>query len=238
MQGIKLSSTAEEKAEFRMQTTDIMRVAARIETSTNWTPSDTQLEAGPKSEQIGQWAENVAVTRQSETAVEASTCQSNSSRNDISSLTASVENIRIRSGSPPTSPRTTVPKVEDVSESALPTSNDNSTVSLIDFSDDCQAFSFRDTTVTAGADTSILPSPASQTQQSPINIRPSSTSPSVASFSHIHRLVEPNSTRKRSKREDIILLKASLVNGFKCPPWDKLPSADEFLAREGTEPFT
>jgi hypothetical protein len=61
--------------------------------------------------------------------------------------------------------------------------------------------------------------------------------PSVASYSHIHRLVEPASTRKKSKREDIILLKASMVNGFKCPPWDKNPLPSEFVAQQDTELF-
>lgn len=60
---------------------------------------------------------------------------------------------------------------------------------------------------------------------------------SVSSFTRIHRLAEPNSTRKRSTREDIILFKASMVNGFKCPPWDKSPLSSEFLAQEDAEFF-
>jgi calpain-7 len=63
-------------------------------------------------------------------------------------------------------------------------------------------------------------------------------SPSAAPYSNIHRLPEPISTRKRSKKEEIILLKASVVNGFKCPPWDKNPSAAEFVAQQGAELFT
>jgi calpain-7 len=64
-----------------------------------------------------------------------------------------------------------------------------------------------------------------------------SASPSMASYSHIHRLAEPASTRKRSKREDIILLKASVFNGFKCPPWDKTPLPNEFVAQQDAELF-
>jgi hypothetical protein len=60
---------------------------------------------------------------------------------------------------------------------------------------------------------------------------------SVSSFTRIRRLAEPSSTRKRSTREDIILFKASMVNGFKCPPWDKPPSSSEFLAQEDAEFF-
>ncbi|KAF2444119.1 cysteine proteinase [Karstenula rhodostoma CBS 690.94] len=48
--------------------------------------------------------------------------------------------------------------------------------------------------------------------------------------SHVRKLREPISSRKRTTKEEIILLKASLVNGMKCPPWDKNPSADEFAA--------
>ena len=59
----------------------------------------------------------------------------------------------------------------------------------------------------------------------------------LASPAHVHRLSEPISTRKRSRKEDIILLKASVVNGFKCPPWDKVPAAAEFLPEDGQDIF-
>lgn len=51
---------------------------------------------------------------------------------------------------------------------------------------------------------------------------------SKASVAHVRKLHEPISSRKRTTKEEIILLRASLVNGVKCPPWDKIPSADEF----------
>lgn len=50
--------------------------------------------------------------------------------------------------------------------------------------------------------------------------------------SHIRKLREPVSSRKRTTKEEIILLKASFVNDMKCPPWDKIPSADEFVAND------
>jgi hypothetical protein len=61
--------------------------------------------------------------------------------------------------------------------------------------------------------------------------------PKLASPAHIHRLTEPVSTRKRSKKEDIILLKASVVNGFKCPPWDKIPATTDFTPQDGQDLF-
>jgi calpain-7 len=54
---------------------------------------------------------------------------------------------------------------------------------------------------------------------------------------HVRKLREPISSRKRTRKEEIILLKASLVNGVKCPPWDKIPSVDEF-ALDGSGFFT
>jgi hypothetical protein len=41
------------------------------------------------------------------------------------------------------------------------------------------------------------------------------------------RLAAPISTRERSKKEEIILLRGSLINGFKCPPWNGNPSMSE-----------
>lgn len=63
-------------------------------------------------------------------------------------------------------------------------------------------------------------------------------SPAAASQSQIYRLREPISSRELSKREEIILLKASVVNGFKFPPWTKDPPADEFATRDGEGQFT
>ncbi|KAF1956671.1 calpain-like protease palB/rim-13 [Byssothecium circinans] len=51
---------------------------------------------------------------------------------------------------------------------------------------------------------------------------------SVASYSHIRRLAEPVSSRPLTTKEQIILLKASAVNGFKCAPWDKFPTSSDF----------
>jgi hypothetical protein len=86
------------------------------------------------------------------------------------------------------------------------------------------------------------PSPQLQSLKSTLPQKASSqheaaASPSTAAYSHIRRLAEPRSTRKRSKREDIILLKASMVNGFKCPPWEKNPSPEEFTLQQGQDLF-
>ncbi|KAF4556147.1 Calpain family cysteine protease-like protein [Elsinoe fawcettii] len=50
------------------------------------------------------------------------------------------------------------------------------------------------------------------------------------------QLREPISTRQFSKTEQIIILKASYVNGSKFPPWQGTPDASEFNPKPG-EPF-
>jgi calpain-7 len=64
------------------------------------------------------------------------------------------------------------------------------------------------------------------------------TVPLTAAQKHVKRLKDPISTRKHTKKEDILLLRASVVNGFKFPPWEKNPSATEFALEEGAEAFT
>lgn len=64
-----------------------------------------------------------------------------------------------------------------------------------------------------------------------------SVSRAVPSAAKTYRTKEPVSTRKRSNRESIILLKASAVNGFKFPPWEKTPVSEEFTAANGAPSF-
>lgn len=209
MQGMELSSTLEEKAEFRVQTADIMDVATRIKNSTSWTPPATQVQAVVKNKGLAEWEEGVVSTRDSEPASETAICQPISSRIDQSSDTAPVKNV-----------------------CTLPSRS-----LLIDLSEESKSSSSQGTPASMGTMTSISRSPVLETQPVFDKAAASYKSPSVVPFSQIHRLVEPRSTRKRSKREDIILLKASMVNGFKCPPWDKPPSSNEFLADQGIEMF-
>jgi calpain-7 len=83
------------------------------------------------------------------------------------------------------------------------------------------------------------PYPASAPSQSAISHSSrAAPSPAAESQSQIYRLREPASSRQLSKREEIILLKASMVNGFKFPPWTKDPPADEFASHHGDGHFT
>ncbi|KAF2723461.1 cysteine proteinase [Polychaeton citri CBS 116435] len=51
-------------------------------------------------------------------------------------------------------------------------------------------------------------------------------------------LKEPRSTRELSRAEQILLLRASQLNGFKFPPWKDAPSNGEFEINDGEELFT
>lgn len=50
-------------------------------------------------------------------------------------------------------------------------------------------------------------------------------------------LKEPQSSRKLPTQEQILLLKASYLHGFKFPPWTTDPEASEFDLKEGEELF-
>lgn len=52
------------------------------------------------------------------------------------------------------------------------------------------------------------------------------------------KLVEPKSDRKLPTSEQILLLKASQLNGFKFPPWTNAPQTSDFQLSDGQEQFT
>ncbi|CAO2656274.1 Nn.00g050770.m01.CDS01 [Neocucurbitaria sp. VM-36] len=264
MKALKLSSTPEEKKQLKAQCGDMMNVADRIKNSTEWTPLVKQPPAVNRNERIGQWAAEVAVNAEPESALEDMASRSSSSRYGLSSTTAPVENVRATSGKSSVSSIPVLVRSEgipgqnsakqethgvpilrvDLSNDQLPSSRKNIPSTLVDPShEDSPKANAR-----LEDNSAIPPSvgvklttgtklPESHPQQNIANTAPVSLSPSTASYSHIHRLAEPVSSRKRSKREDIILLKASMVNGFKCPPWKENPSTTEFSSQEGVEPF-
>ena len=50
-------------------------------------------------------------------------------------------------------------------------------------------------------------------------------------------LKEAQSTRELSKKEQILLLKASHLNGFVFPPWKERPKDEDFELKDGEELF-
>ncbi|OCK78271.1 cysteine proteinase [Lepidopterella palustris CBS 459.81] len=53
----------------------------------------------------------------------------------------------------------------------------------------------------------------------------------------IRNLVEPISTRKLPKKEEILLLKSSKVNGFTFAPWNAPPKSSDFMLPNGADSF-
>ena len=253
MKAIKLSSSPEEKKQLKAECHEIMDVAGRIKNDPDWRPQRT------KHEQIGQWAAEVAVEDPVPDNVSATGCEDISSH---SGTTAPVDNVSAASGKLSLASFNIATRSEGAHESRpheTRTAMREPTPLLIDLSDNHPVLSDLQTTnaqheaspeagftqVAATQVVSVTVDKASslQSEQQPSQRQASigysgPTTPSMSSSSKIHRLAEPFSTRKRSKKEEIILLKASLVNGFKCPPWDKNPSTAEFVAQQGADLFT
>jgi calpain-7 len=265
MQALKLSSNPQEKKQIKAQCGIIMDVAGRIKNDENWIPSVAPQRTRTKSEQIGQWAADVAV--EATNSAPASTVHeditSQSSRVELSSSTAPVDNVSAPSGKLSTSSFSfhTQDKYKQVPKAPANVAYD-SQVLLINLSDghfhlssDIRSGAVTNIRhedslgVTFGKSSSAHVPPDIALREPPMPTTPvpralqsvskeiTSASPSLASYQHIRRLTEPVSTRKRSKREDIILLKASVVNGFKCPPWESNPSPIEFAPQPGGELF-
>ncbi|KAF1843876.1 cysteine proteinase [Cucurbitaria berberidis CBS 394.84] len=258
MQALRLSSNPDEKQQLKAQCGEIMTVADKIKNAAEWTPLAKQQPAIKLNERIDQWAAEVAVNAEPKTTFEDMASRSSSSRYGPSSTTAPVENVRATSGKSLVSSNSAPLQRESMPQPETPQQGvHDAPILLIDVSDD-QAPSLDNVPSTPadaphedshGVDSAVSPgvgvksspvpqSPAPRPHQSHLKADLAAlSSPSTASYSHIHRLAEPVSSRKRSKREDIILLKASMVNGFKCPPWKENPSTAEFAPQQGGEPF-
>jgi calpain-7 len=259
MKAVKLSSSSDEKRQLKSQCGVLMDVADRIKKSTNWAPLTKEQPQSTKSTQIGQWAANVSALASSASAYEETASSGTSTTNSVSQSV-----VPVTTGS--TAGNLQLSYVSSPSRSPLDTSlyrDDRQQTSgpLVDLSDDQPIPSYNSWEANTqfkesdhGRD--ILPfeaktrgpSPLTQSSSEPRLAQTSTGAtsnsasatpipPKLASPAHIHRLTEPASTRKRSKKEDIILLKASVVNGFKCPPWDKNPATTDFTPQDGQDLF-
>jgi hypothetical protein len=261
MKAMRLSSNTDEKKQLKAQCGEIMNVADRIKNTEAWKPSVALQPTNSRDEQIGQWAAEVAVDADSIATFQDMTSESGSSHYGLSSTLVPVENTRTTSGKSSASSVSAFPRIEHV-----PAMNRSSGVTydtpmlLVDLSDDAfpspvnyipsaptdaphedssnavprnqvHREAVRSNLIDSSAHPSPLPQVAPETELP-------SLSPSTAPYSQIHRLREPVSSRKLPAKESIILLKASMVNGFKCPPWDKTPSIREFMLQEGEDLFT
>ncbi|KAF2732815.1 cysteine proteinase [Polyplosphaeria fusca] len=247
IKAMKLTSDPDEKGQLKAECNDLLGVASRIKDSTTWPPAAPSLppaQASPKNVEIGQWAANVAQSVQETASKDTTTSQSShiTAHSSVPLLDLSTESdAQSNKGNGPT--HSGVPLVDPSSETDSQSSTGigpaHSGVLLVDPSPEPRSqpgkgnSPFQPHSFTGQA--AIVPTTASSVAQL-LSLGTSRDRPSD-SQSPVRRLKEPISTRKRSKREEIIVLKASVVNGFKFPPWDKMPSASEFALEEGAESF-
>jgi calpain-7 len=242
MKAMRLSSNADEKKQLKAQCGDIMNVADRIKNTEAWKPSVAPQPSNSRNEQIGQWAAEVAVNADSGAAFEDITSESGSSHYGLSSTLVPVEDTRATSGKSSRGVTYDTPMLlMNLSNDAFPSPVNNTPRAPTDAPHEDSSDAVLRNQVPTGAvhntqiNSSVQPSLPPQVIP---KTEPPSLSPSTAPYSQIHRLREPVSSRKLPAKESIILLKASMVNGFKCPPWDKTPSIGEFMLQEGEVLFT
>lgn len=262
MKALKLSSNQDEKKQLKAQCGEMMNVADRIKNTETWTPLVAPHPSSSRDERVGQWAAHVAGSATPGTVFEDSTTRSNTSRCDISSTTWPADG-RAASGKSSASSLSAFVHHRDVSStvSLVKQAVCSGFIPLIDLSDDTFQVDVPSTFTDAlhkdgpGAkngydhhtkdvrnaelNSSATPhSSSSHPQPKAPSPQTAALTPAIVPQTQIHRLREPISSRKLPAKESIILLKASVVNGFKFPPWDKTPSADEFISEEGVAPYT
>lgn len=237
MKALKLTSNPDEKKQLKAQCGDMMNVADRIKNTETWTPPIAPQLSGARDERVGQWAAQVAGTATPGTAFEDSTTRSETSQYGLSSTTGPVDGQAASGKSSASSLSafvcqsslpSTVPFIrQDAHQSAMPLVNCPDDTFPAHVSSALTDVSREDSSNSHIHHDRHLPAPQTAT-----------LTPSAVPHSQIHRLREPISSRKLPPKESIILLKASIVNGFKFPPWDRAPSVDEFVSQEGVAPYT
>lgn len=254
MKAFKMTSDPNEKKWLKAQCAELMDMADRIKNMPNWAPANMPTKTD-KNEQIGKWAADVAVTTDSTRTPENTMFQSSVSNQSVSPTTVPAH-THIRSGTSPGSPAALAIRSADAHKSAhtplqphidhpenrLSPSHGN-TPAGDQHNGSIRVEDHRGNGTTASLGTAAHQSPSqlapvSSLQEGKSTTRGAVPSLSTASTSHIHRLREPISTRKRAKKEEIILLKASRINGSKCPPWSQDPATTDFVPQQGDALFT
>jgi len=261
MEAIQLSSNPDERKELKAQCSEMLTRADRIKADETWTPLVKPQPSSSRDERVGQWAKEVAGTATPGTSFEDSTTRSNTSRWALSSTTGPIDGPAA-SGKSSASSFSAFVHQSDLS-SAVPSFQQDARrdlMPLIDLSDNAFPIDVPSAVTDASHEdssdanidrdnhpknghefvlnSSAVPQPSSAESQPGVpESQTAALTPSTAPHSQIHRLREPISSRKLPTKESIILLKASTVNGFKFPPWDKTPSTDEFVS-EGEAAYT
>jgi calpain-7 len=263
MKAMKLSSDPDDKRRLKSQCAEFLDMAERIKRTGEWAslvnlsivnPSTVNSSTvnsstgslsteNDKHDQIGQWVADVAVSADLTHTFRETASQSSASHDRgaiaVPLTTQASANVSV----PPVSlpirgANVNVQSPNNLPENRLPQSNGIIPMAPTGSQHNGGFQSGQPATDTVTSPTTGQSTPALASHRSSSATKVAASSLSTASNSRIHRLREPLSTRKRSKKEQIILLKASRINGFKCPPWDKDPASTEFVVQQGEELFT
>jgi calpain-7 len=263
MSALKLSSDPNEKRQLKAQCSDIMTAAGRIKNDVNWRPTVETAHTTSQRVNVSQWVTEIASVESTTPGFADTASQSSLSRRGLSSTTGPVSNASGPSGKNSIFPfsssgpgrSTGVPVCDEgvqchpppllieLSDDHFSSLSDHRSMAPTDPRHEARLEAVHRSNTDAHVSPGVVVNSSSLSASEPslgavTHEGSASLAPATASYSQIRRLPEPFSTRKRSKREDIILLKASMVNGFKCPPWDKSPAASEFSTQQSHELFT
>jgi calpain-7 len=259
MKAMKLSSDPDEKKRLKSQCAEFLDMAERIKRTGEWASMVKPSTANPstvnpstendKHEEIGQWVADVAVSADPTHTFSDAASQSSASHDRgaiaVPLTTQASPNVSfppvslpIRSADMNEPAHVYSQSPNNLPENRLPQSYDGISMVPTDGQHSGGLQTGQRATDTVGSSTARQSAPALASHRSSSATKVAVSSLSTASNSRIHRLREPISTRKRSKKEQIILLKASRINGFKCPPWEKDPGSTEFVVQQGEELFT
>jgi calpain-7 len=268
MKAMKLSSDPDEKKRLKSQCAEFLDMAERIKRTGEWAslvnpstvnpstvnpsivnPSIVNPSTKNKHEQIGQWVADVAVSADP-THMFRDTASQSSASHERGAITVPLTtqaspnvsvppvSLPIRSADANEPAHVYSQSLNTLPENRLPQSHDSISMAPTGGQHSGGLQTGQRATDTVASSTAGQSTPAFSLYRSSSATKVAVSSLSTASNSRIHRLREPISTRKRSKKEEIILLKASRINGFKCPPWDKEPASTEFVVQQGEELFT
>ncbi|RMZ70252.1 cysteine protease [Pyrenophora seminiperda CCB06] len=227
MKAFKLSSNSDERKQLKTKCSEIMSEADRIKKTKQWTPLFALPPTRVNNECIGHGAAEIATSSTSIAAVESGTAfvQPTGPFHTTSSSTPAFEQLSTL-------------RIDD-SGTPLPVSEARTSADIL-HQGRTSTRPGRSTEYALNKE--IAPSvpthaPSLLSQLNDFTAGTSATTSSTAPHSQIHRLREPISSRTLKAKEQIILLKSSMINGFKFPPWDGVPSPDEFLSQGGANPF-
>ncbi|KAF2000368.1 cysteine proteinase [Amniculicola lignicola CBS 123094] len=221
MKALKLSKDPEEKRALKSQCDTVLDVAARIKRAEQWTPPKRS-----KSDEINKWASDVAFS-----SVESNLPLLDLSHDTNPGMSATTTRVTSSMSSiTAVETRETVGSARDKSKSSsTPVEGLN-----LPFTNMFQGVTPSNNTllpttkIQSDAFSAITGAPSKLGSQD-AKTRPginSTKAPSIAP--PVRKLNEPVSTRKRTNKEEILLLKSSRVNGYVCPPWKFNPSSSDF----------